>query len=330
MNLETNNKKVAELVHGARGEIIRYRQTKNHDLLASAATKLGEAVEEDPGYLDSLYFSAQLDDLTGRAKEAIEKFEHVLTENPPFRDEVEYYLGVAHYHRYNRRNLEKAIERFSSVAARAGDSVLKCRARLGIVQALAMRLIPSDPRHPDSEKLEADSLLLEHELRSVQTALTDLRGVDATVMRELMSVFQNTKALNWMYATDFLWSREEKVRLLQRALDELQQADQCDPDNWAIQCDLGSTWMRLAHWGHSDVGFANARHHLNSVLQSLRPGYGFAVYELGRTCRLQGEFAEAIECFDQALTITYDHRDVSDRRVHLEKDRAVAKSRDYP
>lgn len=330
MYLETNNERVAELVRGAMDEISLFRRTKSHDLLVSASAKLDEAGRKDPGYLQSLYGRAQLDDLSGRAKDAIEKLEHILEENPPFRDEVEYHLGVAYYHRYNRPNLEKAIERFSAVVARAGDPLLECRARLGIAQALGMRLIPSDPRNPDFAQLEADYKRLVEELQSAEILVRKLEHVGTAVLQELKSILHNSKALGWMYSTDFLRSREDKVELLQKALDELQQADKNDPNNWAIQCDIGSTWMRLGYWGQSVSSFENAQRHLNRVLKSLRPGYGFAVYELGRSYRLQGNFAQAIKFFDRALAIPYDYRDVSDRRLQLEKDRALSNSKEYP
>ena len=330
MYLETTNEKAAELVRGAMEEICAYRRTKTRSLLSSAAAKLEEARTKDPEYLQLLYGRAQLDDLAGRAKDAIEEFERVLAESPPFSDEVEYHLGVAYYHRYNRPSLEKAMERFSSVAARACDPVLECRARLGIAQALCMRLIPSDPRRPSLDQIRQDAQRVHEQLGVVETLLGKLKQTDRAVLNELKSACHNSRALAWMYSSDFLWSSAEKTNLLERALSELRLADQHDPNNWAIQCDIASAWMRLGHWRESGSDFEQAREHLDRVIRSLRPGYGFALYELGRTFRLQGDFVQAVHYFDRALAIPYDYRDVSDRRLLLEKERASAQSKEYP
>jgi tetratricopeptide (TPR) repeat protein len=70
--------------------------------------------------------------------------------------------------------------------------------------------------------------------------------------------------------------------------------------------------------------------HLTKVVEDLRPNYGFALYELGRTYRLRGEFAKAIGYFDRVLAIPHELRDVSDRRLLIEKERAAAGTEEYP
>ena len=66
------------------------------------------------------------------------------------------------------------------------------------------------------------------------------------------------------------------------------------------------------------------------MLAELRPNYGFALYEIGRTYRLMGEFAKAITHLEQAQSIPVEYRDVGDPRIDLEKSRARDSSRDYP
>jgi len=117
---------------------------------------------------------------------------------------------------------------------------------------------------------------------------------------------------------------------LEEALRCLAAADGQNPNDWAIQCDLGSSRMRLAYWRGDESEFPRARKHLELVIDQLRPEYGFALYEIGRVCRLQGRFEEAAAFFDRARAIPYDYRDVSDRRLEFEKTRAAGRNRDYP
>src|SRR5687768_13877074 len=128
MHLETLNSKAADFVSGAIVDMNAFRRTKRRDQLESAAVKIDRARAEDPSFLPVLYCRAMLDDLRGRSKDAIEEFQKVLEEKPPFSDEVEYYLGLAHYHRYSWPSLEKAMGHFSAVATRTKDPVLECRA----------------------------------------------------------------------------------------------------------------------------------------------------------------------------------------------------------
>src|SRR5205085_3889172 len=100
--------------------------------------------------------------------------------------------------------------------------------------------------------------------------------------------------------------------------------------NWANYCDLGSTHMRLGHWRGTVTDFNKALDYLRTVVNELRPNYGFALYEIGRTYRLMGKFAEALEYLSKAEEIPYEYRDVGDPRIDLEKKRAGDSSKVYP
>lgn len=330
MRLETDNNQVSYLVDDAMLDIDAFRRTKQLERLSAAATKLDRARTEDPDYLPALYGRAIVDQLGGRAADAVMNLERVIAENPPFADEAEYHLGVAFYQRYNWPSLEQAITHLSSVAARTSDPLLKCRARVVLMRAYGMRMIPQDPRDADLDQIRHYFDLLQEEAGKVEPMFDHLPPTELFTRDELKSELHNAKGLAWMYWSDFFGSTDEKCAALERALSELQIADTHDPDDWAIQCDLGSTWMRLGHWRNSEAGFTHALAHLARVVDTLRPKYGFALYEIGRACRLMGRFGDAIRHFDSALAIPYEYRDVSDRRLLLEKARAEAYSKEYP
>jgi tetratricopeptide (TPR) repeat protein len=306
MRVETSSKRAGELVEHAMADLEVYRRAKLPEQLDRAIARLDQAREEDPDYLLALYGRAIADDLSGRAASAIEEFEQVFAANPPFVDDVEYHLGMAHYHRYNWADLDKAIEHFSAVAKRTQDPILNCRTRVALAQAFGMRMIPHDPRDNDLDEIKNYFALHGEQAAFAEKLLKSLVGTDPITIKELKSALHNAKALGLMYWSDFFESADEKIALLKRAVAELQLADQNNPNDWAIHCDLGSAWMRLGYWEETRSSLAEGRRHLTKVLEDLRPNYGFALYELGRSHRLCGEFKEAIACFDHALEIPYE------------------------
>jgi tetratricopeptide (TPR) repeat protein len=330
MRIETFSKRAMELVEHAMADLETYRQIKHPERLGRAIAQLDQAKEEDPDYLLAVYGRAIADDLSGRAVNAIEEFEQVLAENPPFVDNVEYHLGIAHYHRYNWASLDKAITHLSAVAERTHDPILECRARVALAQALGMRMIPRDPRSASLDQIKQYFDLLAGQAAIGEKLLTSLSLTDLATIQELKASLHNAKGLACMYWSDFFGSVNEKIAWLKRALEEFRLADEDEPNDWAIHCDIGSTWMRLGYWEESDSSIARARMHLTKVVEDLRPNYGFALYELGRTYRLRGEFAKAIGYFDRVLAIPHELRDVSDRRLLIEKERAAAGTKEYP
>lgn len=330
MRIETSSHRAGELVAHAMADLEVYRRVRSPEQLNRAISQLDEARKEDPEYLLARYGRAIADDLSGRSANAIPELEQVVAAKPPFVDEVEYHLGMAHYHRYDWADLDKGIKHLSAVAARTGDPVLKCRSLVALAQAFGMRMIPRDPRDADLKEIKHYFDLHTEHAESAAKLLKCLIQTDSVTIKELKSALHNANGFAWMYWTDFFGSVNEKIALLKEAVAELQLADETNPNDWAIHCDIGSAWMRLGYWEQSDPAMEKARMHLTKVLKDLRSNYGFALYELGRSYRLSGRFEEAIACFQEALKIPYESRDVSDRRLLIEKDRARAGAKDYP
>ncbi|MEY2495102.1 MAG: hypothetical protein QOJ45_1594 [Verrucomicrobiota bacterium] len=330
MRIETSSKRAVELVERAMADLETYRRIKHPERLNRAIAQLDQAKEEDPDYLLALYGSAIADDLSGRASDAIEEFEKVFAANPPFVDDVEYHLGLAHYHRYNWASLDRAIAHLSAVAKRTNDPILESRAQVALAQAFGMRMIPPDPRMANLDEIKKFYDLHAQHAAIAEKLLISLSQADSSIIQELKSSLYNAKGLAGMYWTDFFGTVADKIARLNGVLEELRLADEYCPNEWAIHCDIGSVWMRLGYWEESASSMARARMHLVRVVDDLRPTYGFALYELGRTYRLRGEFAEAIDYFDRAQAIPYELRDVSDRRLLLEKERAEAGTKEYP
>lgn len=111
---------------------------------------------------------------------------------------------------------------------------------------------------------------------------------------------------------------------------ELELADRLSPSNWANYCDRASALMRLGYYGQSPEWFQKAIELLDIVVNRLRPGYGFAVYEMGRVHRLGGDFKRAAAAFDRVLAIPPEDRDISDRRPTLELARARQGDMSFP
>ncbi|PYJ23860.1 MAG: hypothetical protein DME99_01625 [Verrucomicrobia bacterium] len=330
MRIETSSRRAGELVEHAMADLEVYRRMKSPEQLDRAIAQLDEARKEDPEYLLARYGRAIADDLSGRATNAITELEQVFAAKPPFVDDVEYHLGMAHYHRYDWADLDKAIEHLSAVAARTGDPVLRCRSLVALAQAFGMRMIPRDPRDADLEEIKHYFDLHTEHAESAANLLKSLTQADPVTIKELKSALHNARGFALMYWTDFFGTVNQKIALLKEAIVQLQLADESNPNDWAIHCDIGSAWMRLGYLEKSNSAMEKARMHLTKVLEDLRANYGFALYELGRSYRLCGRFEEAIACFEEALKIPYESRDVSDRRLLLEKDRAKAGVKDYP
>lgn len=331
MHIDTNDWKAFSLVTEALTFIDSYRQSKELERLESAQTCLSEAIHRDPKYLRAVYLRAMVDDLNGRAKDAIPRFEKVLRENPPFIEEVRYNLAVANYHRYGWKYLDKAAELFNQVLKNTGnDPALNLLAGAGLAQTYAMRMIPKLPSEADPSTIKEYYRLSDAHYRLVNEAIENATIKDTEVLNEIRWSFHNARGMSLMYYTDYFEDSKKKIALLEEGLGELQKADKYSPRNWANYCDLGSTYMRLGHWRHSTPDFDKGLRYLSAVADELRPNYGFALYEIGRAYRLMGEFGKALTYLEQAQMIPVEYRDVGDPRIELEKGRAHSSSRDYP
>src|SRR5437870_6900765 len=115
MHIETRNRKAFKFVTEALTDIDHYKSSKDKAKLESAKSKLEQAKWEDPLYLRAFYYSAMVKDLIGQAKDAVDEFEKVLQQRPPFAEEARYNLGIAYYHRYSRKYLDEAVKHFKAV-----------------------------------------------------------------------------------------------------------------------------------------------------------------------------------------------------------------------
>lgn len=331
MHIETSDWKAFSLVTEALTYIDTYRRSKELERLESAQSCLSKAIDRDPKYLRAVYLSAMVNDLSGRANDAIPQFEKVLNENPPFIEEVRYNLAVAKYHRYSWSYLDEAAELFKQVLKNTrSDPSLNLLAAAGLAQTYAMRMIPKLPSKADVGTIEKYYLLSEEHYRLVEEALEKATINDEEVLSEIRWSVHNARGMSFMYYTDYFEEKEKKITLLKEGLSELHTADKYSPKNWANYCDIGSTHMRLGHWGDSASDFEKALRYLLSVVDELRPNYGFALYEIGRTYRLMGEFNEALKFLKKAEEIPYEYRDVGEPRLELEKGWASTSCKDYP
>jgi tetratricopeptide (TPR) repeat protein len=346
MHLESPNREAFELVTDALVYIDQYRNSRDVSALGSAKQKLQSATAKDPAYFRAHYFDAIVDDLAGHPADAVKTFEKLLDERPPFIEEVRYNLGVAWYHHYNHEALDRAIESFTAVLRGSTDELLSILAHAGLAQAHAMHMIPKRPDQPDLEQIRSHYARASEEADWVlQTLQHDERRRPAKAKFSADSAAEagwtahNARGMAYMYHTDYLptpadtkyWS-DERVRVLQNAIAELDEAERLSPRNWANYCDMASARMRLAFYQQSNALFAEARTLLTTVVERLRPDYGFAWYEIGRVLRLSGDFGTAAGHFERVIKMRADGRfvDVNVGRLQGELDRARAGDRSFP
>src|SRR5579871_6773593 len=115
MHLETPNRRAFELVTEALELIGEYRDSKDVSKLDDARMRLETACGVDPDYYRAKYYSAIVDDLSGKFTPAVQKFTQLLGQSTPLDNEVRYNLGLAEYHGYSHSALDRAIPHFMHV-----------------------------------------------------------------------------------------------------------------------------------------------------------------------------------------------------------------------
>ena len=148
--------------------------------------------------------------------------------------------------------------------------------------------------------------------------------------RQARALAHNALGRAEMYHTDFFGQREEKVEHLATALTHLQHAQRAYDNDWAFTGDLGSCHMRLGHWRRAVNEYELARRQLTIVLEKQRPEWGFALFEMGRVYRLEGNLSDALRYLKRAEQVVLKDRDVSDDRVRREINLTNEKSKHYP
>jgi tetratricopeptide (TPR) repeat protein len=304
-------------------------------LLESARAKLDAAVAEDPDFLRARYYAAVVDDLLGESKKAAATLEFVVRQKSSFRSEAEYNLAVAHYHSFGETFIGQAILEFRSVSETTGDPLIRLLARAGIVRCHAMKVLFSGRKR---ELGQADDEFRAARLESA-SVLEEIRSKPTDANRKKLSEVEwrvlNGRGVAYMFRTDY--HREHVEEDLRKALGDFSAADRLSPKNWEIVCNLGSANMRLSHLYQAEnhpeqasTCFRLAAQYLTDVIERLRPGYGFALYELGRLERIAGKRDIAVHWFMRALNVPDDVRDVSRKSVEAELIAAEQGDRSFP
>lgn len=352
MHLETKDRQAFDKLREAQLSLSLFERSKQRSELQNARDKLKEALDIDPQYLRAVYYRGLIRDMLGEAKEAVVDFKLVLDQRPPFLPEVKYNLGVATFHQYGNKNLDEAIKQFTDVIDSTRNPALRLRAGAFMAHAYAVMMIPKlDVKTDDCEKvnefLGSESArkhvskyyhLSKDQSEKLAAELKTDKRLDQRTAVEITWRLCNTRAVQRMFYTDYFdGKRVEKLREAEEALLE---ADNLNPNNWSIYCNLGSTYMRLGHWIKTDrkdaktaqeaeVYFGKAIERLDKVIDELLPNYGFALYEKGRVYRLKENFAAAKDWLSKAWEIK-KNRAVSDGTLKCELERAKAESTDYP
>ncbi|SRR5258708_8286489 len=312
-------------------DIDRFVRSSAKDLrvLEQAKTKLQGAVQQDPEFNRARYYAAVVDDMLGNSTDAVRELEDLLARNPTFKDEAEYNLAVSYYHRYYREHMVEAVRLFQKVIGESPDVVLKYMARAGLVRSFSMMVLHSiggsdEPGAAEFfEKVKTESGALLEELASDTS-------VDKRTKQEITWRVLNGRGVGFMFASDVQRDPANRRRQLQEALKDFREADDRSPDNWEIVCNLGSVHMRLGYThktqgseGDAKKEFERARRYIRDVIDRIRPNYGFALYEMGRIYRVEGEFTEALRWFDKAKMIPEKDRNVRDQTIAKQIERAT-------
>jgi tetratricopeptide (TPR) repeat protein len=350
MHLETKHRQAFQRLQEAQSSLTSFQQSKARIDLKTAGAKLDEALNLDPNYLRAFYYRGLVRDMLGEAEQAARDFSLVLEQHPPFLSEVRYNLGVATFHQYGHTNLKLAVTHFEDVIKSTNKPALRLRASAFLAHAYAVMMIPRPAEKTDDcRKLNEFLASAEarkhvsryHELSvdrstALESELESEKDLDSSTRDEIRWRLRNTLAVQRMFYTDYF--ETERIEKLLQAEQVLLEADTINPSNWSIYCNLGSTYMRLAHWlkvynekatEDSEAYFAKALTRLDKVMADLIPNYSFAIYEKGRVYRLWGKFDEAKTWLHRALEVN-ENQTVSPTTIKCELERAELGSTDYP
>ena len=75
--------------------------------------------------------------------------------------------------------------------------------------------------------------------------------------------------------------------------------------------------------GELDAHFSKAAEHLERVVNELRPGYGFALYELGILHRVWQKGDDASDFLTRATEVNERYRDINDKAVERQLKRVA-------
>jgi tetratricopeptide (TPR) repeat protein len=338
MSMETNIWQAFSLATDALRDIDSFvsSSSKNRALLIAAQDKLKSAVDKDPNFVRARYYSAILDDMLGQPAKAVSQLEDLLVKEPAFKDEAEYNLGVSHYHLYSRDQIDKAIVVFEGVAQQTKDAGLRYMARAGLIRAFAMMVL-----HSYRAGNKQDAVKFAEKTTAESEDLLETAGSDASIDRKTRGEVRwrvlNGRGVAMMFSSDYEADSKTRKSFLENAMKDFESADKISANNWEIVCNLGSVHMRLAHVAKlsgqdhtAQAEFGRASQYLQDVIGRIRPNYGFALYELGRVCRLRGDFTTSTTLFEKALQLPEDERNISEKALRAEIEKARSTSDKFP
>jgi hypothetical protein len=346
--LETQDRGVFDLVLNALGAIDRYKEERDLGLLKGALADLTAASRRDKSYLLASYYLAVVEDLLGDNQAAVARLETLLpavkTSFPFLLNEMRFNLAIAQYHGYGHDWLRAANATLDQVLADTSGWIgrfryyrLRLHARALRAQVYAMWSIPRRPEdvaNDVAEPVRITECYMEARREAYRVLLSPmlllLRFRDPARAREIRAIAHNALGMAIMYYTDFFLDRPRKLARLRGALKHLDTSETLFPRDWANYCDIGSCHMRLGHWGNVASEFDEARRYLTTVIGELRPNYGFARYEIGRSYRIEGRFVDAMRALSLASQVPEPDRNVSDRRLNREIRLAALQHTLYP
>jgi tetratricopeptide (TPR) repeat protein len=350
--------------------LLRFReQPDNPTVLIEAERDLAKALEEDPAFLPAIYYRGVVRQLQGDSDLAISDLTDVLESRSPFKNEARFNLAVARYHRYGRVDLEEAESEFDTLLqSKAITKRLRLQTLVSLAQVYGQLMLQNIPEQPNLEDIHENfrrALEVETELRFGPYAeKAREQKLDSGIQWRI----EDALGLAYMFASDYcssLTARDGseigRATILRQAREHIEKADKLSPNNWAILCNLGSIWMRFAYWiskrarketsqesaAPSEKSLAvsagerkidqsaqesakQAEHYLRRVIDKVKPNYGFALYELGRLHRIEGDFPGALEWFERSTAVPEGKRDVSQGTLDREIQRARQESTVFP
>jgi tetratricopeptide (TPR) repeat protein len=334
--LTTNSRAAFERVSGALDSIEAYQRTKQRTHLEKAERELKAATDTDPTYLAAWYYLGILRDLMGQAADAVPILSRVVGNiEEPEKFYVQYALALAYYHQYRKECLKRADAEIARVLNTKNET-LRAAAQALRAQVHAMLEIPIPGTDGDAVRadIKAHQAIVQdmatNALKWANTPPKRIPGATSSKSRdEISAMAYNALGMSGMYQSDFA-DEAARLSILEAAKCNLEKADEKVPNDWANVCDLASCYMRLGIYKNSSAEFKRSRELLGDVVDNLRPEYGFALYEIGRTYRTEGNFVQAKLYFERALRVPLKYRDVSDVRIQLEIEKAENSSTTFP
>jgi tetratricopeptide (TPR) repeat protein len=188
---ETRSDRAFELVTDALLNIDCYQESEDPKFLARAEKRLQAALEKDPKYFKARYFQAMVSYLSGKAGDAIEQFNGLLSApDPALSEEIKYNLAAA-YSQVGRST--QAIPLFKQVIkATRDDPELNLLARAGLLLARAerWRARPSDRMGRGLRLIRAQGEAIRKRLRTnfLMRWLRSEKSIDKRTTQEVESL----------------------------------------------------------------------------------------------------------------------------------------------